>query len=952
MSSKSAQSSSRPVFTRLGLVLLVLGTVLCLLFGKAFLPRHVLFSNDGPLGSLMAACHRLPDSFTGGWEDLNSIGNRGGGAFPTVTYGLLWSLGPVGFAKFYAAIVLLFLGLGAWCFFRQLGFSRPACILGALAAALNSTFLSAAAWGVGTQPLMVGLMFFALAAVTDTTSPKRWLTLVLAGLAVGMGVSEGADIGAIFSIYVAAYVAYQAWVSEGPAVKRVGLGLGRVAIIAAFALFMAAHAISVLVGTQIKGVAGAQQDTQSKWERWDWATQWSLPKREALGLVVPGLFGYRMDTPNGGQYWGAVGRDPAWYYYWEHGSQGPPPQGGKRFGGGGIYAGVLVVMAGFWAALQAFRRKDSVFPEHERRMVWFWTAVVLISLLLAFGRFAPFYRLFYALPYSSTIRNPGKFAHIVSWALVVLFGYGINGLWRYYMQGKPDTSAGLKATVSAWWQRVRGFERRWTIWSFATLGACLLGWLIYASNRQGLENYLQQVDFDQPTAAAIASFSYGQVAWFVLTLALGTFLFVLVLSGAFGGSRAKWGAVILGLFVFLDLGRANQPWIIAWDYTNKYASNPIVDMLRQKPYEQRVALLPRWFSSIFKLPPQLENQEQLLNYLYGIEWSQHLFLYYNIQSLDVIQMPRKPEDLTAYDLAFMPLSGAQLPRLGRQWELTNTRYLIGLADFLTVLNQAVDPTQHSFRYKERFTIAPKPDYPRSNNPQDWTAVPDTNGPFAVFEFAGAVPRAKLYSNWELEVSGAAAVQAMPTNALSPLELTLLKHAGTNGFVNLQRLASPSFDPQQTVMVAPATGSPLPQSTNAAAAAGRVEIASYSSKHIALKAEAPGASVLLLNDHYDPDWHVTVDGKPATLLKCNYLMQGVFVQPGLHTVEFLFQPPTRSLYVSVAADALAVLLCGFLFVTRKTPEPEPPAPSPLANGQPGSQPRKTGAPAPKPAGTRK
>jgi len=906
----------------MGFLLLVLCGVLAFFFFQAFLPGHVLFSNDGPLGAQVMQAHRLPDVFKGGWDDLNSVGFREAGASPNITFAILYVLGPYLYSKFYAAIALLILGLGAWCFFRQLGLTRPACVLGGLAAALNSGFFSASCWGVASHAICIGMVFFSLAALTSPSSRWRWLRVAVGGLALGIAVSEGADIGAIFSLYVAAFIFYQAWATDGHSVRAVATGVGRVAVVAALAALVAAQIMDVLVGTQIKGVAGMQQDTQSKEERWDWATQWSLPKREALGYIMPGLFGYRMDTLGGGVYWGAMGRDPGWYRYWANGSQGPAPAGGKRFSGGGVYAGVLVVMAAFWAALQGFRRKDSVFPEITRRMIWFWTVVAVVSLLLAFGRFAPFYRLLYALPYFSTIRNPGKFAHVVSWALVILFAYGVDGLWRRYMEGPSTVYAGLKETLRSWWQRVRGFDRRWTLWSLATLGACLLGWLIYASSRQGLEQYLQQVDFDASTASTIASFSYGQVGWFILSLAIAIGLITLVLSGVFRGPRAKWGAILMGLFVVLDLGRANQPWIIVWDYEHKYATNPVIDMLRQKPYEQRVAILPRWFTGVFQLPRPLSAQEEIINYLYGIEWSQHLFLYYNIQSLDVIQMPRMPEDLQAFDATFLPRTGEQLSRLGRKWQLTNTRYLLGAAEFLQVLNQVVDPTQQRFRYKERFAIAAKPGYSNSNNAQDWTAVPDTNGPFAVFEFTGALPRAKLYSQWEQEPTGAAAVAAVQTNTFAPGDRELLKNAGTNGFVTLKRLSSPAFDPERTVLVDGSSLS-LPPGTNSAANPGKVEISRYAPKDLILKAEAAAPSVLLLNDRYDPNWRVLVDGKPDTLLKCNYLMQGVFLQPGAHTVEFVFQPPMGSFYVSLLGVGLGILLCGFLAVVRTPPQPSPP-----------------------------
>jgi uncharacterized membrane protein YfhO len=74
-------------------------------------------------------------------------------------------------------------------------------------------------------------------------------------------------------------------------------------------------------------------------------------------------------------------------------------------------------------------------------------------------------------------------------------------------------------------------------------------------------------------------------------------------------------------------------------------------------------------------------------------------------------------------------------------------------------------------------------------------------------------------------------------------------------------------------------------------------------------------VLLLNDHYDPYWQVSVDGKPQPLLRCNSLMRGVEVPGGEHDVEFRFAPPNNSLYVSLAAVLLGLALTGILVFTK-------------------------------------
>ena len=860
--------------------------VLLVLFGGALARGHVLFSNDGPLGAITSSVYKLPGLFTGSWFDLNTLGNPAG-AGPNITYGLQWLIGPLWYSKVFAIAALFLLGMGAWTFFRQLGLAPAACLLGGLAAALNGSFLSAAAWGMSPHPIAIGMSYFALAALAKLSGRGVWIRVALAGLAVGLSVAEGADIGAIFSLGVAAFVMYQAWAERGK--SGIPLGILRTAVVALMAAFMAAQTIFVLVGTAISGVAGMAQDERTKEERWDWATQWSLPKREALSVFIPGLYGYRMDTPDGGNYWGAVGREPAWDRYFAGGRQGPPPQGFIRYTGGSIYAGILVAMIGVWASLQSFRKRESVFGVEAKKWIWFWTAVVLVSLLLAFGRHAPFYRLLYALPYFSTIRNPAKFGHVVNWALVVLFAYGVHGLWQHYV-----TRAGAigRLDIAGWWRKVRGFDRNWTIGSMVAFGVSVLGWLIYGSSRKEFVEYLQQVQFDASMAQEIAAFSSRQFGAWLLFFLIAIFLVTLVVSGAFSGSKARWGVAFLGLFLVVDLGRANKPFIIVWDYEQKYATNPLIEKLREKPYLRRVAIMPGWMQQL--APP--ESNAGLLEQIYRIEWAQHHFYYFDIQSLDIVQMPRMPEDLTAFEAALQPRQSSDLATLvPRRWELTSTRYLLGVADYLPYLNTQLDPIKKRFRIAERFTIVPKPGVEQPRKYEELTAVFSTNGPYALFEFTGALPRASMYRNWEVV---------------------------TNAQETLKTLASSAFDPWKTVLLPEAPIKGAQPSTNAIVET--VEFASYAPKRIVLEAEPDSPSVLMLADRFDPNWHVYVDGKKEPLLRPNYLMRGVFLQPGKHTVEFRFEPPVNTLYVSVAGWGVgALLILALVFWGRRESPPSRP-----------------------------
>jgi hypothetical protein len=127
---------------------------------------------------------------------------------------------------------------------------------------------------------------------------------------------------------------------------------------------------------------------------------------------------------------------------------------------------------------------------------------------------------------------------------------------------------------------------------------------------------------------------------------------------------------------------------------------------------------------------------------------------------------------------------------------------------------------------------------------------------------------------------------------------------------LDQLASPGFDPEKTLLVSSGIGVPEPGiGTNQNP--GEVKFTSYAPKDILLSTAAKEDSILLLNDRFDTNWKVLVDGKPGTVLRCNYIMRGVHLNPGNHLVEFRFEPPERAFYVSVAAVVSCVLLCCFL-----------------------------------------
>lgn len=79
----------------------------------------------------------------------------------------------------------------------------------------------------------------------------------------------------------------------------------------------------------------------------------------------------------------------------------------------------------------------------------------------------------------------------------------------------------------------------------------------------------------------------------------------------------------------------------------------------------------------------------------------------------------------------------------------------------------------------------------------------------------------------------------------------------------------------------------------------------SRNRLRLAVEAPAAGVLLINEAYAPGWQATVDGRPARVLRANYLFRALLLAPGRHAIELSYAP--RGLRPALAAFAALMVV---------------------------------------------
>ncbi len=122
---------------------------------------------------------------------------------------------------------------------------------------------------------------------------------------------------------------------------------------------------------------------------------------------------------------------------------------------------------------------------------------------------------------------------------------------------------------------------------------------------------------------------------------------------------------------------------------------------------------------------------------------------------------------------------------------------------------------------------------------------------------------------------------------------------------LDRLLSPSFDPRREVILeSPVAGiAPAPASDPPTPA----RVQAVSPTLVEVEAELPRPGILVLSEAWFPGWVASVDGRPAEILRADYVLRGIPLPAGSHRVRFEYRP------VSVQIGAALTLLgvCGVL-----------------------------------------
>ena len=504
-------------------------------------------------------------------------------------------------------------------------------------------------------------------------------------------------------------------------------------------------------------------------------------------------------------------------------------------------------------------------PDRQRFYGRLFLALGLIALILSWGWHTGFYRPLFALPLMDKWRNPLKWLEVTNFALVVLSSIGVQHLIASLDPTQP--------AIQLIRRRLAWFTNAFLI----VLAAALIASYPLAVMMAPL---FKADDFDPTSIANIMSTMHTSLL--IALVVMGLFCVVL---------RALWEVGKLRTVTLVN------PWLHSlWTHMLKPENVPSTLALGlallaavQLGWVATQFIEPAPLASLTSTNPLLDalrhegntvrvsvaTEDPVLN-----TFLQNQFAAMDISCLDISAASRIPDDLNTFLQNFSD-------DRARLWLLAGVKNVAGPEQLITQLQSD----------------------------------------------AGIAANIKNADGYTLEPTGSSDVPSHTLIAMKDYlsKATLVPQAeyfDTNEAM-LKRLKDPSWNPRQSLLLAagdkpsagPTKKEPAKVSDN------QVIVNTYTPTEIVIEVRAVNGGFVLVNDNYDSDWRVEVNGKSTRLLRADYLMRAVEIPPGESTITMRYATNYRlagfslpALVVNNVSDVAMVgawLLAGLGLRRRKT-----------------------------------
>lgn len=520
-------------------------------------------------------------------------------------------------------------GMGTFLFLRTKGVNFWGGILGGFTFMFTPFLITMEVFGHGGQMMTAAYIPLAIWAVDQLLQKRNLLYLGITALVIGLQLQRG-HVQIVYytwmaiGLYAIYFLIQKWWKENNLKVVTKSLSYLTTSLILGFGLAAILY-FSVYEYTpySIRGGGGAQGGGVG----FNYATQWSFHPKEMLTFLIPSFFGF------GGQtYWGSM---PFTDY----------PN----------YMGILALILAIFAFV--FKRRDTI---------WFFAGVILISLLISFGKhFSPLYKLLYNyLPFFNKFRVPVMILILVQFSIAILAGMGLQNLIdlskKDFLSKKIVKVSAIVVTTLA------GLVLLCTLFNNAFFD--FMSRVYPVQYQPNIQQQLNRLRFDRLI----------KDMWImILFLSVGTALFWWLIKRKM---TPVFFGLLLGFLTLIDLWivdfKLNKP-VPRRSLTDYLAADETINFLKQDKELYR----------IFPLPPLYSENRWAAHEIatIGGYFAAKLKLYQNF--MDQMNLPAgfalkyyRAKNKNGQQ-TFQPLSEAQLPKKERQVHLTalklfNVKYLV------------------------------------------------------------------------------------------------------------------------------------------------------------------------------------------------------------------------------------------------------------------------------------
>jgi hypothetical protein len=484
--------------------------------------------------------------------------------------------------------------------------------------------------------------------------------------------------------------------------------------------------------------------------------------------------------------------------------------------------------------------------ERQRFFARFLLALGFIALILSWGWHTPFYRPLFGLPLMDKWRNPLKWIEVTNFSLVVLGAFGVHHLLRSVEIGETA---------------VKDIRRRLGWFTVIMIGLLLGGLLFSYPLAIAYASQFQADGFDPHLIPNMMNTMHTSLIWAVLLMGLfGGVLLLLWRPDPLRG--VKFPNPWLQRFWQSTLQPENLPLTLAlamavlsavqlgWVTTQFIDPVPIVTLTQSYPLLDAL----RTDTNDNNVRCSVVTDDQILGTLL-----QNQFAAMNISCLDISAASRIPDRLNT----FFETVGGDHTRL---WFLTGVKDVVVPQQFVAQMHQ--DPS-----------ISPN------------------------------IDRADGYTLAQPSSSD------VPSHALVILKDYLAKATFVPGVDllsesdTLARLKDPAWNPRDKILLQkPATIS-VPPAVGPAGTSDTVEIGTYTPTEITIDTKTSRSGFVLIDDYYDPDWQVQVNGHDEPLLRADYLLRAVAIPAGESRITMRYVAHYSVAGHPVSAEAMNLLSDG-------------------------------------------